>query len=118
MLVGGWAEWVAEDGDIATQPMHLTARVLLSVLALGVLGTGMAYVWNTAVVAQWGATNASTVTYLTPLIGVALGVVVLNESVSWNQPVGAAVVVLGIVISQNRLLPTMPSRRSRRPTKR
>ncbi|MCX5121763.1 DMT family transporter [Micromonospora sp. NBC_00362] len=95
---------------IATQPMHLTARVTLSMLALGVLGTGMAYVWNTAVVAGWGATNASTVTYLTPLIGVALGVVLLDERVSWNQPVGAVIVVLGIVISQNRLLPTVRSR--------
>lgn len=51
-----------------------------------------AFVWNTNVVAGWGATNASTVTYLTPLVGVVLGVLVLAETVAWNQPVGALVV--------------------------
>ena len=60
--------------------MHLTPRVVASVLTLGVLGTGLAYVWLTNIVVGWGATNASTVTYLTPLVGVVLGVVVLGET--------------------------------------
>jgi len=72
-------------------------------LALGGLGTGLAYVWNTNVVTGWGATNAASVTYLTPVVGVALGAVVLGETVSWNQPLGAAVVVLGIAVSQDRM---------------
>jgi drug/metabolite transporter (DMT)-like permease len=97
---------------VAAQPTQLTARVALSVLALGILGTGLAYVWNTNVVAAWGATNASTVTYLTPLVGIVLGVLILDERVSWNQPVGALVVVVGIVISQARLAPAL--RRLRR----
>jgi drug/metabolite transporter (DMT)-like permease len=88
---------------LAAQPVHLTGRVVTSVLALGVLGTGLAYVWNTNVVAGWGATDASTVTYLTPLVGVVAGAVVLGEHVTWNQPAGALVVVLGIAISQDRL---------------
>jgi len=87
---------------IATQPAHLGGRVVASVLALGAVGTGLAYVWNTNIVSGWGATNASTVTYLTPLVGVLLGIAVLHESVSWNEPVGAVVVVLGIAISRGR----------------
>jgi len=90
---------------IATEPVHLSGRVVASVLALGAVGTGLAYVWNTNIVSGWGATNASTVTYLTPLVGVLLGIAVLHESVSWNEPVGAVVVVLGIAISQDRLGP-------------
>jgi drug/metabolite transporter (DMT)-like permease len=66
-----------------------------------VLGTGLAYVWNTNVVAGWG-TNASTVTYLTPLVGVLAGALVLGEHVSWNEPVGALVVVAGIAVTQDR----------------
>ena len=85
-----------------THSVHLSWRVTASVMALGVVGTGLAYVWNTNVVSAWGATNASTVTYLTPVVGVALGVLVLSEQVSWNEPVGALLVVLGIAISQNR----------------
>jgi drug/metabolite transporter (DMT)-like permease len=96
---------------VASQPTQLTLRVTLSILALGVVGTGLAYVWNTNVVAGWGATNASTVTYLTPLVGVALGNLILSERVSWNQPVGALVVVLGILVSQQRL-PAVRRRRT------
>ena len=88
---------------MATEPVHLSGRVVASVLVLGAVGTGLAYVWNTNIVAGWGATNASTVTYLTPLVGILLGIAVLHESVSWNEPIGAVVVILGIAISQDRL---------------
>ncbi len=87
----------------ATAPVHLSWQVVGSVAALGVLGTGLAYVWNSNVVASWGATNASAVTYLTPVVGVALGVVVLGEAVSWNEPLGALIVIAGIAVSQGRV---------------
>ena len=92
---------------IATTPVHLTWPVVLSVTLLGVAGTGLAYVWNTNVVAGWGATNASTVTYLTPVVGVGLGIAVLGEVPSWNEPVGALVVVLGIAVLQARPAPAV-----------
>jgi drug/metabolite transporter (DMT)-like permease len=87
---------------VATAPVHLTWAVVLSVTVLGVAGTGLAYVWNTNVVAGWGATNASTVTYLTPIVGVGLGSVVLGELPSWNEPVGAVIVLLGMALLQTR----------------
>lgn len=89
----------------ARQPVDLTPAVVGAVAALGGLGTGLAYVWNTNVVAGWGATTASTVTYLTPLVGVVLGVVVLAETPAWNHPVGGLLVVLGIAVGQDRLVP-------------
>lgn len=88
---------------VAAGPVHLSSAVVCSVLALGAAGTGLAYVWNNNIVAAWGATNASTVTYLTPVVGVVLGIAVLREPLSWNEPVGMAVVVAGIAISQGRL---------------
>lgn len=100
---------------VAASPVHLTPRVVASVLTLGALGTGLAYVWLTNIVVGWGATNASTVTYLTPLVGVVLGVALLGETVSWNQPIGALVVVLGIAISQD-LLARRPSARAPKAT--
>ena len=90
---------------IGAQPIHLDLAVVLSMLALGVLGTGLAYAWNTAIAAAWGAANASAVTYLTPVVGVMLGVLVLDEPVHWNEPVGAVLVVLGILASHGRLSP-------------
>jgi drug/metabolite transporter (DMT)-like permease len=86
-----------------TGPVRLSGAVIASIAVLGVAGTGLAYLWNTNIVAGWGATNASTVTYLTPLVGVVLGAVVLDEAISWNEPVGAAVVITGIALSQGRL---------------
>ncbi|MET9629265.1 DMT family transporter [Lentzea sp. NPDC006480] len=76
--------------------------VLAAVGVLGVVGTGLAYVWNTNVVAGWGATSASTVTYLAPVVGVVLGVVVLGEALHWNEPLGGAIIIAGVVLAQRR----------------
>lgn len=72
-------------------------------LAPGALGTGIAYTWNQTTVRAWGPTRASTVTYITPVVGVALGVLILHEAVSWNEPVGGLIVILGILLAQNRV---------------
>ncbi len=84
-------------------PVRLTVPVVVSVVVLGAVGTGVAYIWSTRIIQAWGATLASTVTYLTPLVGVTLGILVLDESLHWNEPVGAVLVVLGILTSQGRL---------------
>jgi drug/metabolite transporter (DMT)-like permease len=88
---------------IAWQPVRLSPGIVASLLALGVLGTGVAYIWNINVLRAWGPTNVSTVTYITPVVGVFLGVVVLHETLSVNQPVGAALVLLGILFTQQRI---------------
>ncbi len=82
------------------QPVQLDASVVLAMLALGALSTGLAYIWNTQIVAGWGATSAASVTYLTPVVGVLAGVLVLGETFSWNQPAGGALVVLGVVLTK------------------
>ena len=87
---------------LAWQPIELNPAVLASMIGLGVFGTGFAYIWNTNIVAGWGATAASTVTYLTPVVGVALGALLLSEQITWNQPVGAAIVIAGILTSRKR----------------
>ncbi|HZN71787.1 MAG TPA: DMT family transporter [Micromonosporaceae bacterium] len=79
---------------------QLHADVIGSVLALGMLGTGLAFVLNLRVVRLAGATTASTVTYLIPIFATIVGVIVLGEQITWYQPVGAAIVLLGVAISQ------------------
>ena len=88
---------------IAWQPVDLTPGIVASLLTLGILGTGIAYIWNINVLRAWGPTNASTVTYITPVVGVLLGVIVLGETFSANQPAGAALVLLGILFTQQRI---------------
>ena len=48
-------------------------------------------------------TPASSVTYITPVVGVVLGIVLLGEQLAWNQPVGGAVIFLGIMLAQQRI---------------
>ncbi len=88
---------------IAVGPIVFSWPVLLSLLALGALGTGFAYIWNMNVLRAWGPTATSGVTYVTPVVGVALGILVLHESLTWNEPVGAVVVLLGILLTQQRV---------------
>jgi drug/metabolite transporter (DMT)-like permease len=96
---------------LSWSPVQLSARVVLGMLALGVLGTGLAFVLNTAVTAGLGATFASTVTYLSPVIGVALGALLLSEQVGTAEVLGGLVVVLGVAVGQGVL--RLPSGRRR-----
>ncbi len=88
---------------IALTPVDLDWAVVGSLLVLGVLGTGLAYIWLINVLRAWGPTGSSTVTYVTPVVGVALGVLLLGETFSWHEPVGAVLVLLGILLTQGRL---------------
>src|SRR5690606_35577765 len=74
--------------------------VVASVAALGALGTGIAFVIHLRNNRIAGATVASMVTYLIPVFAVLVGVVVLGEGVTWHQPVGAVVVLLGVSVAQ------------------
>ena len=94
---------------IALSPVELDWTIAGSLLALGVLGTGLAYIWNINVLRAWGPTGTSTVTYVTPVVGIVLGVILLGETFSWHEPVGAVLVLLGILLAQGRL--RMPRRR-------
>jgi len=79
-------------------PAHLPVRVLLAVAALGALGTGAAYVLQHGLIRDAGATVASTVTYVAPVVAVLAGVTLLSEHLTWNEPVGAAVIIAGAVL--------------------
>jgi drug/metabolite transporter (DMT)-like permease len=76
---------------------------VLAMLALGVFGSGFAYIWNFKVMANAGSAIASSVTYLTPVVAVIVGVIFLQESIYWYEPVGALIVLLGAAIGQNRI---------------
>jgi drug/metabolite transporter (DMT)-like permease len=88
---------------IALSPIAWDPWIVGAMLLLGCLGTGVAYIWNQNALRAWGPTRASTVTYITPVVGVALGILVLGETLSWNEPVGALLVFAGILLAQDRL---------------
>jgi len=75
---------------------------VLAMLALGILGSGFAYIWNFSIIAAAGSSIASSVTYVTPVVAVFVGWLFLAESITWHEPVGAVFVILGAAISQGR----------------
>lgn len=85
---------------VARGAIQPTWSVVLAMLVLGCIGTGLAFTWNMRVVMTWGPVAASTVTYLQPVVGVLLGMLVLGETFAWYQPLGAAVVISGVFLTQ------------------
>jgi drug/metabolite transporter (DMT)-like permease len=71
----------------------LNGGQIAGALVLGVLGSGVAYVLTHAIVRAAGPTTFSLVTYVIPIFSTILGVLILSEAVSWNEPVGAAIVL-------------------------
>jgi drug/metabolite transporter (DMT)-like permease len=76
---------------------------LLGLVSLGLLGTGVAYIISYSLIRERGATTTSLVNYPIPVVSVILGVTLLGEPVSWNQPVGAALVLAGVALCEGRL---------------
>jgi drug/metabolite transporter (DMT)-like permease len=85
---------------VSAAPTHAGLKVWAAMLGLGALGTGLAYILNYDVIHRAGATTASSVTYLVPVFATFFGVVLLGEGLSWNEPVGAAVIIAGVAVSQ------------------
>jgi drug/metabolite transporter (DMT)-like permease len=87
---------------------HIGLDGLGSLLALGALGSGVAFAVNYAILRAKGPGTASLVTYLIPVFATVLGVTVLGETLHWNQPVGTVVLLAGVAISQGRLTRARP----------
>lgn len=83
-------------------PDHLPSlKAAGSLLALGVLGTAIAFYIYFWLIAHVGPTRTSTVTYLLPMFGLFYGTLFLSEGelFSWNVLLGLALVLIGITIT-------------------
>ena len=76
---------------------------VFAMMALGIFGSGFAYIWNFRIMEVAGSAIASSVTYLTPVVAVIVGAIFLQEHLYWYEPVGALIVLLGAAIGQNRI---------------
>src|SRR5919112_6161612 len=77
-------------------------EALFSVVWLGLLGSGLAYLAYFRILQHWGATRTSMVAYLLPVYGIALGALVLREPVSLSTIVGTVLVIGGIALVNSR----------------
>jgi drug/metabolite transporter (DMT)-like permease len=87
------------------------------VIALGALGSGVAFVLSLRNIRLIGASMSSMVTYLMPIFAIVVGVLVLDEHLTWYQPVGALVVLTGVAVSQGVIRTARSGRKQKSPAK-
>ncbi|PSL54696.1 drug/metabolite transporter (DMT)-like permease [Saccharothrix carnea] len=84
------------------QPVHLSWQPLVAVAILGVFGTGVAFVLNYRVIEDEGATNATMVGYLLPVVSVLLGALFLGEALNLRVVLGMVVVLAGVALTRKQ----------------
>lgn len=94
------AAWLAPLMIVQPSPHDVTVRTAGSVVLLGVLGTGAAFFLYWQLIRLIGASSTTTVTYIVPVWATILGVVVLGETLHWNEPIGALVILAGVAVSE------------------
>jgi drug/metabolite transporter (DMT)-like permease len=81
---------------------------VLALVALGALGTGVAYVLLAVAAGRLGATRASAVTFIIPAVALVLGVTLRGEQVHAASVVGGAVCVAGAWLTRRAQLAPGP----------
>ncbi len=86
-----------------THGLELTPTRTASVVLLGMVGTGYAYLLNYRSIGELGSTQASLVTYFVVVVAVAVGVVFLDEPFEAGLAFGAVLVIVGVLLVQDRI---------------
>jgi drug/metabolite transporter (DMT)-like permease len=71
---------------------------IVSMLILGIVGTGITYIMIQTLIKQSGAGVASDTTYVILFVAIVLGIVVLGEELNVWQLIGSGLILIGLVI--------------------
>jgi drug/metabolite transporter (DMT)-like permease len=87
-------------GFLLERPLEtvFTPEALISVVWLGLVGSGLAFLAFFRLLGRWGAARTSLVAYLLPVWGIILGVAVLGEQIPPQLLLGTALIIGGIAI--------------------
>lgn len=77
----------------------LSVEAWLSLLALGIGGTGAGYIAYLWLIDVTGSVRASLVTYIVPIIALFLGWLVLDESIGLNTVLGSLLIIAGVAVA-------------------
>lgn len=101
-----WATvWTAPFGLWSIPGSSLELRPVLAVVAIGAVGTGAAFVIMGTLVGRVGATRASLITYVIPVVALALGVVFKDDRVTAASLLGIALVIAGALLASRAQRP-------------
>lgn len=89
---------------LVEQPWQATPdlQAVVSILWLGLLGSGVAYLIVFRLFAHWGATRTTLVAYVIPPVGIVLGFVALQEPVDGRLIVGTMLIIAGVAFVNSR----------------
>jgi drug/metabolite transporter (DMT)-like permease len=87
-------------GPLTEKPFEFPSLPLtwIALLWLGILGSGLAVIMLWYLIHEIGPTRTSLVTYLFPVGGVILGVIFLNEQLSWQLIAGTVLIILSLAV--------------------
>jgi len=83
---------------IFEHPHIPSSEALGAVIALGILGTGLAFFIFYELLRRKGAVYVSLNALVSPIIAVILGWIILGEQLSWNSYLGGFIVIAGLAI--------------------
>ncbi len=78
-----------------------SANVWFSVSILGLFSTALAYIILFRLLQRAGPSNTSLNTFLIPVVGIAVGVILLDETLDSTDLIGVAFIFIGVAIIQN-----------------
>jgi drug/metabolite transporter (DMT)-like permease len=90
-----WVLALIVDGGVIV-PVEL--GTIVAVAWLGLLGSFVAYILFFFLIENIGATLTTMVTYIFPVVGVAIGVLLLREQMDARLAVGTMLVIAGVVV--------------------
>lgn len=88
----------------------ISSDIMLSVLALGAVCTGLAYLLYFRLINELGASSALSVTFLIPAFGILWGYLFLGETVGINAIIGTILVVTGTMFVTGFYRKLLPSK--------
>lgn len=81
-------------------PQHIPdSETLLSIFALAVFSTSLAFVYYFKLIHELGPTKTLTVTYLIPAFGLLWGALFLDEVVTRHQIISTMLILIGVALS-------------------
>lgn len=87
-------------GPLTEKPFGFPSLTLtwIAILWLGILGSGLAVIMLWYLIHEIGPTRTSLVTYLFPVGGIILGVLFLNEQLSWQLIAGTVLIIVSLIV--------------------
>ncbi len=76
---------------------NASQAAIISLCGLGVIGTAIAFVIYYKLIEYTSVTYISMVNYLLPVFGTVLGMLILNEQLSWNDYLGGILILFGVM---------------------